>query len=364
MSQPLLILTFALGLILGPASGLHATQYELMGEWPGVTFHNGAKEVTLFLHMSDLNAPLSDAPADDDRYVPLYELTPKDILRRGGKQEGDVESLNLTSRKSGYEMSVALDKEHKLHAVRKGEFKTMAAHDLTTITAVFGIPVTANKPWSVLVMVAPEGAAPAPAHKLNDVELAALNSMEPMERVLATQECNGTAEEDVAHLDCWREKIKQVMQKHKDAAPQAASFTPFEQRYIQQRLSEKSYRQFQSELSQPKDTAQQAELVQNWHARVLEKDIKENASLLVKTEAKPAAVAAPVEVKASSTAAAAPIEKAESSTSAPAVELPPLPRPIEVSVERPPLDLRAVGAGGIGALLLLGWFLRKKLQSR
>lgn len=333
-----------------------------MGEWPAVAFHDGAKEVTLFLHMSDLNGPLSDAPEGDDRYVPLYELTPKDILRRGGKQEGDVESLNLTSRKSGYEMSVALDKEHKLHAVRKGDFKTMAAHDLTTITAVFGIPVAANKPWSVLVMVSAGDAAPASVNKLNDVELAALNSMEPMERVLATEECQGAAE-DVAHVDCWREKIKLVMQKHKDAQPQAASFTPFEQRYLRQRLSEKSYRQFQSELSQPKDTAQQAELVQNWHERVLERDIKENASRPVKAAAKPAAVAAPVGAKASSMAAETSIENPAASTQAPVVVAPPEPQTAEVSPERP-RGWRAAGAAVFFAVLLLGWFLRKKLQWR
>lgn len=285
-----------------------AAVYELASEWMTVSFKDGDKDMLLFTHLPDSDIFLqmknyftdsSSKTPSVDLYVPLQQLIQTDT---GAGTVVAAKSLVLTSRPTPYKMLIRFDTRHHHHVIqRPPDFTTRDSTTSATILSVFGVKT--EHPENFLVMVLPERPAGLVAG-LNDIELAAINSLESSERAALAGECGGEPGAPAA-LGCWREKIGLLLNRHQEEAP-SQGLSPFEQRYIQNRLSRKGYEQFES-LRSAADDGGKLSLAGNWHQAILGQDIAANAAA-VKIDASataPVVAATPLAVKTTSAAVAA-----------------------------------------------------------
>jgi hypothetical protein len=276
----------AAGSLAGPA---RAAKFELAEEWPAVTFQDGDQGRTLFLHMADLDVPGFDlagasSPAAGagrgarlrarDLYVPLYELSVKDVHTKDDRPGGDVESLSLYSVATGYKLYLRIDKKGQ-HIIKRGpDFQTSAGQDLLGLLSVFHLH--AARPRNILVMVRPGEAGVAQNDSLDDVELAAIASMDAAERAAAVEDCHGEPGSAAAN-PCWRAAARKLLSSHAQAKPNPEQeLSPFEQRYLKRRLSAKGYAQYERAMELPAGHPDKMALLADWRESVLGLDVKEH----------------------------------------------------------------------------------------
>ena len=352
---------------LVPAAA-RATTYELASEWSAVSFNDGSKDLTLFTHlpdadlfehMEDFETRTSSDGRSLDVYVPLYRLSIPNS-GEGARAQGVLKSVTLQGRVTSYKMLVRLEKKHHGHLITKApDFSVEESSVSTTLLAYLGL--NAAHPDNFLIMVEPEKVE-ASAEVLSDIESAAIASLDPSERTAWVGQCGGEPGSAGA-MACWRAKVGALLGQHKSEAP-GADFSPFEQRYMQHRLSRKGYEQFQQSLTGGSD---KLALAQNWHDLIMGRDIDANTAAAAKAApASAPAVAAPAPVPAV-VAAAAPAaavqrrpSKAKPKAKPVALVLPaaPAPRSNEAKAAAPERSNRAVLIGVLaivatGAVFLL-----------
>ena len=232
--------------------------------------------------MADLDVPAFDLPASSqtgidkvrtrDLYVPLYELRVKDVLRKDGRPDGDVESVSLYSLPTGYKLYVGLD-QYRRHMIRREpDFQTSVGQAQLGLLGVFHL--YSSRPRNVLVMVKPGQPGLVQADSLDDAELAAISSMDGPDREAAAAECPGEPGSPGAN-PCWRAVARRLLASHAGAG---GEFSPFEQRYLKQRLSAKGYAQYQRAMELPAGNPDKLALLSDWRESVLSLDVKEHTA--------------------------------------------------------------------------------------
>ena len=283
------------------AAPARAAVYELASEWMAINFSDGDKSQLLFTHrpdsdvflqMKDYLTNASTKTANVDMYIPLVQLSRPEAEEAAAN--GSDQPLLLTSRPTPYKMLLRFDTIHRHHVImRPPDFTTHDSTTSATILTVFG--AKPRHPENFMIMVLTEEQARLRREQakargaLGDVELAAVASLEPSERAALAGKCGGEPEAPAA-LACWRENIGELLNRHREEAP-TQDLSAFEQRYIQNRLSEKGFKQFQSLQSSAGD-GDKLSLARNWHELILDRDIASNAAVSVKNAAP--AVGAPV----------------------------------------------------------------------
>ena len=291
------------------ATTARAASYELASEWSAIDFDDGAKPTTLFTHLQDADlfehmqefeTRTSTDGSSLDVYVPLYGLAlPKSGA--AGRTQGALKSVILLSRVSPYKMLVQLDKEHHRHQiVRPPDFTVEESTRATTLLLFLGL--NPAHPNNFLIMVEPENPEAGPKG-LSDIELAAIASLDAPQRTEWVGQCGGEPG-SAAALDCWRAKVADLLSLHKNEGP-GQDFSSFEQRYMQHRLSAKSYEQFQLAAQGSDKLA----LARDWHELVIGQDIDANAAAAAKNAAAKAPAPAPVAAVPARTPKAKPRQK-------------------------------------------------------
>jgi len=322
--------------LLAPA--LHASKFELAEEWPAVSFRDGGLVRVRFIHMSDLDVPSFDLPDSSaparrartgapDLYVPLYELSVKDVRRQDGRPGGDVTFVAFSSLPTRYKLHVRLDKNGQHLITRAPDFQTTAGSQLDDLIDVFQL--RAADPKNVLVMVRPGQPAPAQDKGLGDVELAAIASLDNQERAAAAGVCQAEPG-DPRGLPCWRATVRKVLAERAASASEPEP-SPFHRRYMKQRLSVKGYAKYQRAMELPAGSPERTSLLKDWDDNILSLDIKEYlaSSGPALAEAAPAPqTAAPAPTVAASGSAPVP-------SKAPAVNAPVPPAPAVRESVRP-----------------------------
>jgi|GEM_PF-5394145 len=342
-----------LGSLAAPA---RAARFELAEEWPAVSFQDGDQSQTLFIHMADFDVPAFDLPAASglesgtgrsakvrarDLYVPLYKISVKDVHRKDDRPEGDVESLSLYSLPTGYKLYVRLD-DNGQHAIRRApDFQTSAGKDLLGLLNVFQLH--SARPRNVLVMVRPGQPELAQADSLDDVELAAIASMDASERAAATEGCHGGPGSPGSN-SCWRAAARRLLSSHAEAKPSPEELSPFEQRYLKQRLSAKGYAQYQRAMDLPAGHPEKTALLADWRESVLSLDVKEHLapSRPPETGTAPAATTPTAVPPSPAPIAAPPPAPAAQAPAAPApvvAKVPPAKRPAPPQVAPAPIKI-------------------------
>jgi hypothetical protein len=326
----------ALLVALAPAPA-RAAVYELASEWMTVSFNDGGKDMLLFTHLPDsdiflhMKEYVTESSSDVTTValpVPLLEL-----VRAGpsaGSNAESARSLVLTSRATPYKMLVRLEREHQRYAIKRPpDFEAFDSSTSATLLSVFGVKT--EHPNNFLVLVRPEEAA-APSAGLSDIEFAVVSSLDSSERTMLVGECGGEPGTPES-LACWRGKISGLLTRHRAEGP-SGLLSPFEQRYIQSRLSRKGYEKFQSLRSSAGDSGKLS-LADDWHSTILDQDIAANAAAAAKASvpaAKPAAPEAKPAVKKAAASAAPPAPKSR----APAAAVPAASATVRAVPPEPP----------------------------
>jgi hypothetical protein len=303
-----------LGSLAVPA---RAARFELAEEWPAVSFQDGDRTQTLFIHMADFDVPAFDIVAKlkaRDLYVPLYQIRLKEVRRKDDRPDGDVASLSLESLSTGYRLYIRNDRNGQ-HVIRRDpDFQTSAGKDLLGLLSVFHL--RSARPRNVLVMVRPGQPEVAQNDSLDEVESAAIDSMDASERASAVEDCRGEPGAPGSN-PCWRAAARRLLSMHAGARPSAEQeLSPFEQRYLKQRLSAKGYAQYQKAMELPAGHPDKTALLSDWRESILSLDVEEH--LTAPSPAKNESSSAPHQaaVVATTTTAPSPVPAAPPSPAA------------------------------------------------
>ena len=277
--------TLSLACLLLAASAF-AGRFELLSEWRRVPFKDGSRDLIRYVHMPDIDVPEVEGARGGraQLYVPLYELALREAVKGS---DGDAQSLTLESRPTNYKLSIKLDEKGRHLIKRPPDFETEALPETTTPLSQFGLK--AANPQYVLLIVkqaseqepprppttAPSYVAAAAPASYSDIEMAAMAGMDAPRRAAAVAQCGAESSVGSAAA-CWKGQVQQALSAHEDEGP-GHEFSVFEQRYLKERLSPKSYQQFQRVIGLPEADSGRSALLKDWHKVIILHDIHEEA---------------------------------------------------------------------------------------